>query len=303
VLTDSYGRDARDRVRIRVHGTEQTHDVEGSSLQTHTHDLTFTEDEVHKRFVSWEAGEADREWRCLTVLANHAPGLAPKPIRRETAEGRPVVVMERLHGDVLGREPLTEQQMVSLGQALRRLYDVPLAAAGAVGLTERRYDAAELPGTLRHWLADEYDLERCQEPGRVANALGVAREWLQAPDLPEPRVRALGIADLNPANVLWDGERCRLLDFEDGGLSEPAYELADHTEHLAARLAGVYDAATLADVVELTAEDRKRMHAYRSLWAAFWLVMLLPGNGGFHRNPAGTTEAQADHLLSLLQGP
>jgi Ser/Thr protein kinase RdoA (MazF antagonist) len=272
-------------------------------LQTYTHDLTFTDAEVHKRFISWEDGEADREWQCLTVLAEHAPGLAPKPIRRETAEGAPVVVMERLHGDVLGREPLTEQQMVSLGQALSRLYAVPLAAARAVGITERRYGAAELPESLRHWLSDEYDLEPCQEPRPVANTLGAAREWLQAPDLPEPRLCALGIADLNPANVLWDGKHCRLLDFEDGGLSDPAYELADHAEHLAARLAGLYDAATLADVVGLTADERKRMHAYRTLWAAFWLVMLLPGNGGFHRNPAGTTEAQADHLLALLQGP
>jgi aminoglycoside phosphotransferase len=272
-------------------------------VQTHTHDLTFTEVEVRKRFVSWEAGEADREWRCLAILAEHAPGLAPRPIRRETAEGSPVVVMERLHGDVLGPEPLTEQQLVSLGSALRRLYDVPVVAARAAGLAERRYGAAELPDALRRWLEGEYDLERCQEPRHVANALETAREWLQAPDLPEPRIRALGIADLNPANVLWDGERCRLLDFEDGGLSDPAYELADHTEHLAARLTGVYDAAALADAVGLTTDDRKRMRAYRALWAAFWLAMLLPGNGGFHRNPAGTTEAQADHLLALLQGP
>lgn len=270
-------------------------------MQTHTHDLTFTDTEVHKCFVSWEAGEADREWLCLTVLAEHAPGLAPRPIRRETVEGRPVVVMERLHGDVLGREPLTEQQLASLGHALRRLYDVPLAAAETAGLAERRYGAADLPETLREWLEDEYDLGRCQEPERVASALETAREWLEDPDLPEPRLRVLGIADLNPANVLWDGARCRLLDFEDGGLSDPAYELADHTEHLAARLRGVYEAAALADAVGLSAEDRKRMHAYRSLWAAFWLAMLLPGNGGFHRNPAGTTEAQANHLLALLQ--
>jgi hypothetical protein len=42
------------------------------------------------------------------------------------------------------------------------------------------------------------------------------------------------------------------------------------------------------------------MHAYRRLWAMFWLTMLLPGNGGFHRNPPGSTEAQARHLLTLI---
>ena len=66
--------------------------------QTHTHDLTFTESEVRKRYVSWDRGEADREWACLTLLAEHAPGLAPKPLRRETDDGAPVVVMERLPG-------------------------------------------------------------------------------------------------------------------------------------------------------------------------------------------------------------
>lgn len=269
-------------------------------MQTQTHDLTFSDSEVRKCFISWGAGEADREWQCLTVLAEHAPGLAPRPVRREVVEGRPVVVMERLHGDVLGRKPATEEQTIALGSALRRLYDVPVAAARAGGIGERRYGAAELPEVLPQWLADDHDLERCQEPRRVALALAAAREWLRDPNLPEPRISALGIADLNPANVLWDGERCRLVDFEDGGLTDPAYELADHAEHLAARLAGTYDADVLADAVGLAAEDRVRMHAYRPLWAVFWLAMLLPGNGGFHRNPAGTTEAQATHTMSLL---
>jgi hypothetical protein len=64
----------------------------------------------------------------------------------------------------------------------------------------------------------------------------------------------------------------------------------------------VYDAAALVDAVGLDADARGRMSAYRPLWAAFWLAMLLPGNGGWRRNPAGTTEAQARHLLALLEG-
>ena len=112
----------------------------------------------------------------------------------------------------------------------------------------------------------------------------------------------LGIADLNPANVLWDGERCRLVDFEDGGLSDPAYELADHVEHLAGRLTGVYDARPWSTRSGSTGPRGARFGAYRPLWAAFWLAMLLPGNGGWRRNPAGTTEAQARHLLALLDG-
>ena len=62
----------------------------------------------------------------------------------------------------------------------------------------------------------------------------------------------------------------------------------------------MFDAGALVDAVGLTVDETRRMDAYRPLWAAFWLAMLLPGNGGFHRNPSGSTEAQAAHLLALV---
>lgn len=45
-----------------------------------THNVSFTDTEVRKRYVDWERGEPDREWTCLTVLATHAPGIAPAPL-------------------------------------------------------------------------------------------------------------------------------------------------------------------------------------------------------------------------------
>lgn len=61
----------------------------------------------------------------------------------------------------------------------------------------------------------------------------------------------------------------------------------------------MYDVRALADAVGLDAEARERLEAYRPLWAAFWLAMLLPGNGGWRRNPRGTTEGQARHFMAL----
>lgn len=272
-------------------------------MQSQTHDLTFTTNEVRKRYVSWDDGEADREWTCLTLLAEYAPGVAPRPLRRETYDGGPVVVMERVPGEPLGQAPLTCEQTASLGRALRQLYDVPLESVLAANIMERRYGPTTQRQTLTEWLDDPYDLSMCQDPALVARGIDAALAWLAGSDcLPEPQLVALGISDLNPANILWDGETCRLVDFEDGGLTDPAYELADHVEHIAGRLAGVFDPKALVDAVGLSCEERDRMRAYRPLWAAFWLAMLLPGNGGFLRNPPGTTEAQAAHMLALLDG-
>ena len=267
-------------------------------MQTSTHGLTIGETEVRKEFVADHEAQAEREWACLTLLAEHAPRLAPRPLRREDGD-TPVIVMERIPGEPLGARPLTPGQHAALGSTLRRLYDVPVEAVRAANVGPRRYGAPELAPMLVDWLGDDYELGACLDPALVGEALDAARAWVADPPLPEPRLTVLGIADLNPANVLVHGTDCRLVDFEDGGLSDPAYELADHVEHLGSRLLGVYDARALPDAVGLDPEGRERMAAYRPLWAAFWLAMLLPGNASWRRNPPGTTEDQAAHFMAL----
>ncbi|MDR2997980.1 MAG: aminoglycoside phosphotransferase family protein [Microbacterium sp.] len=267
-------------------------------MTTHTHDLSFIETEVRKRFMSWTDGEADREWSCLTLIAQHSPGLAPRPLRREAADGAPVIVMERLGGHPLGAAPLSSEQTTALGVALRTLYDLPFAAVQASGIGERRFGPSSLRAHLRDWSAAPYDLSATQRPKLIERALVEANGFLSDGPEPEIRLSVLGIADLNPANVLWDGSVCRLVDFEDGGLSDPAFELADHVEHLAGR--GVYDADALIGAVGLSTVERERLSGWRTHWAIFWLIMLLPGNGGFLRNPPGTTEEQAERVLSML---
>lgn len=268
-------------------------------MQTSTHGLTLGEREVRKEFVADHEAQAEREWSCLRLLAEHAPGLAPRPLRREDGE-TPVIVMERIPGEPLAPRPLSAGQTLALGASLRRLYDVPLAAVSDAGIGPRNGGAADPPAIIHARLADHHDLSACRDPELVRTARAAAREWLRDPRLPESRLTVLGIADLNPANVLWDGQVVRLVDFEDGGLTDPAYELADHVEHLGSRLHGVYDDRALTDAVGLDAEDRVRMAAYRPLWAAFWLAMLVPGSGSWHRNPPGTAEAQAAHFMALV---
>ena len=137
-----------------------------------THHLTFTETEVRKRYASWQRGEPDREWACLTLLAAHAPGVAPTPLRRETdPDGAPVVVMERLSGDPLGAAPLTAAQTSSLGRALRLTYDVPLDAVLRSGVPERLYGPSALPKKVSEWLSDSPDLAPCQDSRLVRRGI------------------------------------------------------------------------------------------------------------------------------------
>jgi len=259
---------------------------------------------VRKRYVAWEVGEPDREWAGLAVLAEHAPGLAPQPLRHGTSEGAPFVEMTRLPGTPLGDEALSAEQVRALTHALRRLWSVPVEAVRATGLTERYRGPSTFRALVRGGAAEDGDLGGCRDPSLVHDALVAARAWLDSPATTPDAVvdPVLAMADGNLANVLWDGEACRLVDFEDCGLSDPAYEIADLVEHASSRLGGLLDVEALLAEVALTPAQQHRCAAYRQLFATFWLVMLLPGNPGFRRNPAGSTEDQALHVLDLLDG-
>ncbi len=73
---------------------------------------------------------------------------------------------------------------------------------------------------------------------QAAYAAGV--DWLTwavaVPGDPAGRQPVFGQGDANLANFLWDGERVRMVDFEDSGLSDRAFELAVLVEHISAWL-------------------------------------------------------------------
>lgn len=256
---------------------------------------------VRKMFADEGEDAADREWACLRLLDEQAPGLAPRPLERSQENGSPVIVMERIPGRPLELAPASAEQNRALGRTLRRLHDVPLVEVARAGLGERRLGPNALVSWLRDKFSQDLDVSDCEEPTPVQASLEHARQFVLDRPNPAPQpLTALGIADLNPANVLWDGTTCRLVDFEDGGLTRPEFELADHLEHIAARSHRVYDAVELVRAADLANADKKRLTENRALWAVFWLHALLPGNGAYDRNPRGTTECQARHVLKLL---
>jgi aminoglycoside phosphotransferase len=267
---------------------------------THTHELVFDGDVVRKRFVSWSEGEAEREWSGLSLLDRCAPGLAPRPLARETEGEPPVIVMSRVPGEPLGGAHLSASQLEGLGVALGRLFAVPIEP----GTQERAWGPSTMCAGVREWIAGDYDLTPCRDPDLVRDAIEATRAWLahDRPNLDHIVDPVVARGDGNLDNVLWDDDACRLVDFEEFGISDIAYEIADVLEHASSRLSRYLDPDALIATFRLTAAQLDRLISYRALMAGFWLVMLLPGNGGFRRNPAGSTEDQATHILALLDG-
>jgi aminoglycoside phosphotransferase (APT) family kinase protein len=264
-----------------------------------THHLTLTRERVVKRFRSWDRGEANREWEGLEILHRRAPGLAPQPLERCTEDGAPAIVMTRLAGEPLGASPLTQHQVIVLSRTLRAMHDA-VPADILAGLPVRRSGPAEHWSALRAWIA-----EPAAGPGRAASdALRAASAWLGSADagaLHGPLAeQVFAHGDGNISNLVWDGVRCRVVDFEDSGVSDPAYEVADLVEHVSVWLPGLISPGDLVAALEFSQAQRERLLRFRRLMSIFWLLMLLPGNPGHARNPPGTVDRQAARVLELL---
>jgi Phosphotransferase enzyme family len=274
-----------------------------------THEVSVERERqvVAKRYIDARRGEPVREWRALRLLAEHAPRLAPEPISAELDADPPVIVMSLLPGEPLGSGPLSPGQEQALAIALGRLWQsVPVnlvmpmpgevhMRASLVRLVHEKAAAAEPdPGgdpvvyeALVHgtsWLA------------RTVRLASAGDDSQASPDMP----RVLGQGDANLANFLWDGELIRIVDFEDSGVSDRAFELAILVEHISAWWDAGLDGDGFIAAFDLTATERGWLAEWRRLAALYWLLRLRPGGGSAGRNPPGTLRRQAERLLAQL---
>ncbi|MGE6737062.1 phosphotransferase, partial [Streptomyces sp. NPDC059900] len=141
--------------------------------------------------------------------------------------------------------------------------------------------------------------------GPVALAMDRGLDWLArsgldthaAVDVPP----VFGPGDGNLANYLWDGSSVRVVDFEDSGRSDRAFELAEITEHVGSWVEHPLDALSFLRHFDLTAAESVRLERCRRLLALVWLFLLyFDSHSEDTRNPVGTVERQADRLLRLL---
>lgn len=154
---------------------------------------------------------------------------------------------------------------------------------------------------LRSWCAKPHP----EVSALVADAKASGVAWLgtlAVSDLtgPSPEV-VFTLADGNLGNFLWDGARCRVVDFEDSGVSQVGFEVADFVEHVSVWLHEIVETDVFLAAIEIAPSQEDSLMNCRRLFALFWLMMLLPGNPGHDRNPRGSVERQAQRLLNLLK--
>jgi aminoglycoside phosphotransferase len=266
---------------------------------THEIDVDAGRGVVIKRFRSWGRGEPAREWDALRLLAEFAPGLAAAPVRADLAADPPVIEMSRLPGVPLGGAPLSAAQADALALALGRLWNA-VPRARLTDLNGPGLNASQLAHRVAGMLAAQHTID---DRALVRRAWQAGADWFagDALDGLNGGDVVLGQGDSNLANFLWDGTRVRIVDFEDCGPSDRAFELAVLVEHISAWSDAGLSAEVFLALFDLTAAEQVKVREYRRLAALFWLLMLLPGSPAHHRNPPGTLERQAARLL-LLDG-
>ena len=257
------------------------------------HDVTIEGEVVRKRYRRTSRGEPEREWAALVLLDEHVPGLAPRPLSHETDP--PVVVMSRVPGEPLDTV-LTPVTLTAMIEAYRMLFAVPVPPTTPL---RHRHPGAFFRNNVE-WIEEEHT--RTDLSDVVIRGLATARRWHThpPPGIDEIRDPVIAQGDGKVDNMLWDGSRVRLIDFEGFGVGDLAFEVADLVEHISSRLPGLRDTNATIAGFKLDAVRSERVAAYRIVLATFWLLMILPGNPGHALNPEESAELQAVHLLGLL---
>ncbi|MFC4012536.1 aminoglycoside phosphotransferase family protein [Nonomuraea purpurea] len=265
-----------------------------------THDLEFGDDVATKRYRSWNRGEPHREWAALTLLAEHAPGLAPAPVSATLDAHPPVIVMSKLPGRVLRGEHATDEQISAMAAALNRLHRIP---APVVEKAEPApWGPAAAVDKARAWAGKGPDLG---DDPLVRQAFQAGAAWLAsiAPGklTTNPFPPILGLADGNHANYLWDEHERRvwLIDWEDSGRNDRAFELGEVCEHIS-RIDGTLNTEQLLAHIDLAPGEAERVRDFRCLIALVWFLQLGPNGPAAPHNPAGALELQAERVLRLL---
>ncbi len=265
--------------------------MDAGGRERSTHDVELADGLVVKRFRSWSRDEHRREWQALNLLAEFAPGLAPLPVSADLEADPPVITMTRLPGMSLAGLAVTAQHLDALVTTVNSLHTcVP---PGPLARVRPQPWLAE--GAVRRMRARAAAVPRQPDRGPVVRAAcTAAARWLdRAAEPAGPRTEVFGQGDGHLGNFLWDGSRLRVVDFEDAGRSDRAFELASLTEHISSWHEAGIGADDLLGRFDLTAAESARVLFFRRGFAIFWLQLVC-------ERPGRIAALQAERVLTLL---
>lgn len=204
-------------------------------------------------------------WAQQLVILRRAAERGVAPAIVHVDEAARAIVSARVAGMPLAAalgDPAQRGAMIaSIVSQLRALHSLD-----ATGIVER--------DPLAH-AHDKHAAER-QRPGFPvwADAVEPALAAIEAALAPDRR-RAVSHNDVNPGNILWDGERAWLVDWEVAGLNHPFYDLATLAMFL--QLSGEVAHALLAQQEQRPVDDADRatFDALRRLAALLCGLMFL----------------------------
>jgi aminoglycoside phosphotransferase (APT) family kinase protein len=189
-------------------------------------------------------GEGFADWRRKVQIRRDAAeaGLAPAVVHVDE-ERRAVLsafVEDRSFAAFYANTATREAAVLQLGRTLRRVHALPLPA----GANDR---------TARAFLADMWAEVRDGLPLPTFVEQTVQRA-LASEVPPTDRPAVLSHNDVNPSNVIYDGEHLLLLDWETAGRNDPLFDLATVSlflrmdEATCQRLLAAYDDAPVAPI-------------------------------------------------------
>ena len=153
---------------------------------------------------------SDADWRRKVTIHEHAAAAGVAPPLVHVDEMRRAIVMplvvDRSFPMLLMTPATRDAAIALLGQTLRRVHDLPLP---------------DLPPADPLGLLKSLALPRM--PAFAANA--VAAILAETPPPPD-RALVLSHNDVNPSNLVYDGERLLLLDWNTAAPNDPLFDLA-----------------------------------------------------------------------------
>jgi aminoglycoside phosphotransferase (APT) family kinase protein len=230
--------------------------------------------------------EPEADWRHALVVQRlaAAAGLAPRVVHADDARRAVLSAFVADHSFVsIYRDPRTAQAALALlGRTVRRIHALPIPVEAP--RRDGREFLVQLLGTLEGFSLPDF--------ARAA----IDRVLAETPP-PSERAPVLSHNDLNPSNLVYDGERILLLDWAAAGPNDPFYDLATLSvflrmeEGTCLRVLAAYDGNSALGLPE-------RLRYFRRLVAA------LAGTANLHlarhlKHPGATAADTRDSALAL----